>query len=905
MARTVRVAILGGGMGGVAAAWALAHDTTPGVTYDVTVYEASWRLGGKCASGRNAGQGNRIEEHGIHILMGFYSQVLRILRDCYAEVDPALGFGPFSKALEAGDELQLPDLVDGAWDFWNIAFPTNTSKPGDADPNVRDFHGALAKAAETLVEWVEAYEAKREPAKTVGAALRATLPAGKTPGEILAGLVGMKPHLKDILGNPPSVEGLEISVRHLWMAIYFAATNLLGILEYGLVTPAAFQSPSLNLKDYKAWLESVSNPGPSPELTYDSPVVNAIYDLVFQQKVGFAAGVAVYDSLMMLLLYAGHLFYRMAGMGDVVFAPLYYALAAKGVHFRFQHTVTDVTLGAGSDGTPAVVGIQLTGDGKERTPAELFVTVHGKPCWPTAPLVNPPVGPITLGPADFDHVICAIPIGALASSVPSLAALAPIKRAIDGITTIPTESVQLWLDQPLSGLGWAGGRMMLGCFEEPFNSCGDMAQVIPVEDVPGEKAVLYMSDVYSGKASDSQADADKRVFDDAVAWTGRSLPKMLPGFDGSHLLAPPGAAGKDRVAAQYLRANVSGTELYVGSTPGTVALRLPADGAGVSNLFLASDWVVTEENAGCVEGAARSGVQAAAALTLRASLPVYRQYDDDWVFPGPVLLRGVNARAFPFLADPAALATLCASHSTGKATVQPWSIPLVLVFAAASDDITSTDPAYADFGRLAEREVGVFVPVRVTDANGVAFTALLCPYLFVDNGATLLAGREIYGIPKELATFPAWDFDAPVPLPLTITGLAIPSRGDLASQQPILTLTELVRSPFHLSVDLGDTLRTLWREILAADATVPLVALKQFHSIQTGNLACYQALVRCSIVPDVTSVSLDAGIWSVDFPSRFFPDPAGTLGLPSDAHTILSLEATLDFTLTLGSVVPS
>ncbi|HEY6464048.1 MAG TPA: FAD-dependent oxidoreductase, partial [Polyangiaceae bacterium] len=76
MAKTVRVAILGGGMGGVAAAWALVHDAPPGVTYDVTIYEASWRLGGKCASGRNTGQGNRIEEHGIHILMGFYSQVL-------------------------------------------------------------------------------------------------------------------------------------------------------------------------------------------------------------------------------------------------------------------------------------------------------------------------------------------------------------------------------------------------------------------------------------------------------------------------------------------------------------------------------------------------------------------------------------------------------------------------------------------------------------------------------------------------------------------------------------------------------------------------------------------------------------------------------------------------------------
>ncbi|HEY6462623.1 MAG TPA: hypothetical protein VIY73_20785, partial [Polyangiaceae bacterium] len=500
--------------------------------------------------------------------------------------------------LEPGDELQLPDLIAGKWDFWNIVFPPNIAQAGDVDPNVRDFHGALAKAAQTLVEWVESYEANLAPAKTFGPNLRAALPvAAQTPGELIAGLLGMKPHLKDLLGNPPSVAGLATTLRHLWMAIYFAGTNLLGILEYGLFTPAAFQSPALNAMDYKDWLKGVSDSGPSPELTYDSPVVNAIYDLVFQQEVGFAAGVAVYDSLMMLLLYAGHLFYRMAGMGDVVFAPLYYALAAKGVHFRFQHTITDVTLGPpAADGSRAVAGVELMGDGLERTPAELFVTVHGKPCWPTESLVTPTLRSITLGPADFDDVICAIPIGALKSSVPSLAALGPVKKAIEGITTIPTESIQLWLDAPLAGptgLGWSGGRMMLGCFEEPFNSCGDMAQVIPVEDVQGEKAVLYMSDVYSGNANDSQAVADAKVLEDAVSWTDTSLPKMLPGFDWGHLVAPAGAAGDARVEAQYIRANVTGTELYVGSTPGTVALRLPADGAGVSNLFLASDWVVT------------------------------------------------------------------------------------------------------------------------------------------------------------------------------------------------------------------------------------------------------------------------------------------------------------------------
>jgi len=896
MAKTVKVAILGGGMAGVAAAWELTHNPPPGVTYDVTVYEASFRLGGKCASGRNAAAGNRIEEHGIHILMGFYSQLLRILRDGYAEVDPALGFGPFSAALEPGDVLQLPDYVGGSWDFWKITFPTNARKPGDDDPTRRDFLGALSQAAGALAGWVQQYEALVAPPVTYGGVLQAAIPgAGLSPAQTLQRIVGLAPTLQGILGNPPNPATMSITVRHLWMAIWFAATNLVGIIQYGLFTPAAFQSPTLNATNYKDWLLSIGGSFPSSDTTYESPIVHAIYDLVFSRATGFAAGVALYDTLMMLFLYAGHVFYRMAGTGDVVFAPLYFALKAKGVHFRFAHTITDVQLGPPApDGTVVVNRILMTGDGTERTVAELFIQVHGKYCWPTQSLVNRPAGPITLGPGDFDYVISAIPIGAIASSAPGLMTLPVISKAVAGITTIPTQSIQLWLDQTTAQMGWTGGRLMLGSFERPFNSCADMSQVLPVEDVAGEQCVLYMSDVYSGNPTQN----------DGVEWCTTSLPKLLPGFSWARLIDPSGGVDSARFAAQYWRANTTGTELYVASSPGTVQLRPPADGAGVENLLLASDWVITEENAGCVEGAARSGVQAAAALSVRASMPAYEQNDGDWVFPGPVLLSGATAQAFPFLVDPAALAALCARYSVGGATVVPWdaAIPLVIVFGSTCDDITSTDPRYATFGILSEREVGVFVPVKVTDPSGKTFTALVCPYLYVDNGATMACGREIYGIPKELASFPAWP-SGTVPLPLTVTGLALQTRGDAASQREILTVSELVALPPILAWDPGGTLKKLWQEIFAADATVTLVALKQFHAIEDGAAACYQSLVRCSIVPNVKSATLSTGIWAITFPADFFPNPSATLGLASGAMTIATVQASLDYTLTLGSVV--
>src|SRR5262245_33993838 len=84
MARPVRVAIVGGGCAAMSAAFEL---TRPEVrrAYDVTLYQMGWRLGGKGASGR--GPSGRIEEHGLHLWLGFYENAFRLMRDCYAELE--------------------------------------------------------------------------------------------------------------------------------------------------------------------------------------------------------------------------------------------------------------------------------------------------------------------------------------------------------------------------------------------------------------------------------------------------------------------------------------------------------------------------------------------------------------------------------------------------------------------------------------------------------------------------------------------------------------------------------------------------------------------------------------------------------------------------------------------------
>ena len=52
---------------------------------------------------------------------------------------------------------------------------------------------------------------------------------------------------------------------------------------------------------------------------------------------------------------------------------------------------------------------------------------------------------------------------------------------------------------------------------------------------------------------------------------------------------------------------------------------------------------------------------------------------------------------------------------------------------------------------MTERDVGFFVPAMVTAGDSRSFANLI-PYLYVNNMAGMLMGRELFGFPKLLGT---------------------------------------------------------------------------------------------------------------------------------------------------------
>jgi len=95
------------------------------------VYQLGWRLGGKGASGR--GVHGRIEEHGLHVWMGWYDNAFRLLRECYHELGR-----DFLEAFLPATTIAVTDRdADGAWELWMRSFPPMEGLPGDDQIDAR------------------------------------------------------------------------------------------------------------------------------------------------------------------------------------------------------------------------------------------------------------------------------------------------------------------------------------------------------------------------------------------------------------------------------------------------------------------------------------------------------------------------------------------------------------------------------------------------------------------------------------------------------------------------------------------------------------------------------------------------------------------------------------------------
>jgi uncharacterized protein with NAD-binding domain and iron-sulfur cluster len=394
-----------------------------------------WRLGGKGASGR--GPADRIEEHGLHVWLGFYENAFRLLRECYQELDR----DPNTSPLADWRDAFFPDpqvgmahrSTNGDWVSWTAFFPPGHGLPGDPLVDYHPFSlvNYLARAIallQTLLFSVETHksdggtfdrnqkiEDRRESSAAevmnrVVAFLRLGLLT--TTGALIEALAILQIALRIIPIIPESLvvrfaeqiaSGIRLRLetivvaddefRYKWEIIDMILAIVVGTFRYGLLTnPAGLDA--INDIEGREWLRLNG----ASERSINSAFVRGLYDLALayengdRNRPGVAAGQALRGLLRLFFSYRGAFFWKMrAGMGDVVFAPFYQVLAKRGVKFHFFHRLINVTMSPSDSLKPGerpyVEGLEfdIQADVRGGQGYQPLVEVKGVPCWPSRP----------------------------------------------------------------------------------------------------------------------------------------------------------------------------------------------------------------------------------------------------------------------------------------------------------------------------------------------------------------------------------------------------------------------------------------------------------------------------------------------------------------------------------------
>jgi uncharacterized protein with NAD-binding domain and iron-sulfur cluster len=681
---TRRVAILGGGMAGLAAAWSLS-DPACRDEYDVTVYQRGWRLGGKAGSSR--GVHGRIEEHGLHVWLGYYDNAFRLVRGVYEELDrprtdPACPVATWREAFTPAERVGVGDGSGDDWSHWVATFGRNDEEPGAAVGSARPLSVAtfVRRGLGLLLDFSESIrrrEAAPEPAGVVLSSLpRAPAPPDRALPLAELGAVLRQAEIAAMVGAVEAIRLLETALprggtlapavlayldgmrddvaarlrrhddgRRASEVADVVITCLQGALRDGLlVDPAGFAA--IDHLDFREWL---AGHGARPA-ALQSSLVRGMYDLVFAYEHGdpqrprFAAGLGLFLAGKLFFEYRGSIFWRMqAGSGDVVFAPLYQALRARGVRFAFFHRVDDLHLAADGGSIDAVsLGRQARlADG--RAEYDPLVRVKGLPCFPSTPRLERLAGGASLdlefawadrsaeemlllrAGEDFDDVVLATSLGMLPHVCGELIERSPRWRGmVEHVATVPTQSLQIWLRRGEPELGWLHPGATVSGYLAPFDTCASMSHLIPREawaDGRRPETIAYFCSVLPTDAAADPHAAQRLVRATAVAhltgFAGHIWPHAVTsdgGFRWELLCSEDGGVQEERLDSQFWKANVDPSDQYVQSLPATGTHRLRADQSGYANLFLAGDWTNCGLNAGCIEAAVMAGVQAANAV---------------------------------------------------------------------------------------------------------------------------------------------------------------------------------------------------------------------------------------------------------------------------------------------------
>lgn len=267
----------------------------------------------------------------------------------------------------------------------------------------------------------------------------------------------------------------------------------------------------------------------------------------------------------------------------------------------------------------------------------------------------------------------------------------------------------------------------------------------------------------------------------------------------------------------------------------------------------------------------------------------------------PLALTNATMYSFLVQADIAKLQAMCDAHlnevtASSGTTYKPLMPAVSIVCADIKKSFSTTKPD-SQKGWMAERDFGVWVPV-VDNKGRIAW---YLPYVFVDNVAAMVTGREVFGFFKQTATL-VMPPSPQVQSPFTIDALVIEKFSPDSEAKSIrlmtATSTKSQPAPEGKWASTLEALEMIWKDLLVIrgdtrdlpltreqefkDAItmlltrdVPMVFLKQYRDETTDQRACYQAVIEAPAKLDT-------------FHGGWICHPHDIVIAPADSHPIAS-----------------
>lgn len=593
-----KVAILGGGVAGLTAAFEMTRSPDWQDKFDITIHQLGWRLGGKCATGR--GPNERIEEHGIHGFLGSYYNALPLMKEvfdaCERPADHPLA--TFEDAFKPENFVLMWEFRHGNWVKWPLTMPSNSLKPGEPGEvqTLETIYRDMAKLLTGLFE--QQLKEAADKGNPIAALFRHEL---KKSSETLLGHIAshLWEEVKDecdslrrlLLSHLPEAMLENDTIRRLYIAIdYFLA------LMRGAIADDVFNKGFDHLDDmnFDEWLR---NHGAHP-VTISSPIALNTPNLSYQYPGGdttqtplMAAGTYLHWTLRSFAFLGSFAWLFEVGTGEVMIHPLYEALKKRGVKFEFFNKVTDLRM---SDDCKSIAEIDIDIQATLKAGCDEYdpmIDVHptwmnGKtmkawPCVPNYDQLNEgdalKAGDINLesywtpwkavdqktmkAGEDFDIAVYAIPVATIPHLAPQLVAATGAtgnrwRAMCDGITTTQTQTMQIWLSKTRQEMGLdfglTGTDTVIGAtYAGPINGQVDFSELLRWESFPPTnmpKCLWYFSGTMTDFTTDAPPPFDdydyprrahERVKHQCVQYLQATMGSLMPGCTVD-AIDPPG-----------------------------------------------------------------------------------------------------------------------------------------------------------------------------------------------------------------------------------------------------------------------------------------------------------------------------------------------------------------------------